>query len=143
MKRQCTYSGCKAVIPYRQRRCEKHEYKSNNKKELVIRHAFYNTTAWKKLSQRLRQQNPVCQKCHKDISYLVDHILEISVSEENALNENNLMCLCRSCHSTKTGVFKRMMAEPQKIYQWCLNNNPNPDLTYLHEWIKNVQRDMQ
>ena len=72
--------------------------------------AFYDSRAWRKLSQWYRKANPLCVKC-TDKGFakrvqIVDHIIPIEDGGES-LATSNLQSLCIPCHNTKTASDKK------------------------------------
>lgn len=72
---------------------------------------FYNSPAWRKvrkafITERVRIDGGMCQKCKDTTGYIVDHITEISPDNINdtsiTLSWSNLQYLCLPCHNTKT-----------------------------------------
>ena len=66
------------------------------------REAFYQSTTWRKCAKDLRAlRHHTCEKCGKP-GWLVHHIVPLTdetVDDSNiALNPDNLMLLCSSCH---------------------------------------------
>lgn len=57
---------------------------------------------WQKLSERYRQQNPLCQECKKidraTSAEEVHHIIPITEAPWLRLEVSNLMALCVECH---------------------------------------------
>ena len=62
---------------------------------------FYAKKEWKELSKTLLKNYPVCEICikegHQSPSKKVHHIVPISKGGSE-LSEENLICLCESCH---------------------------------------------
>ena len=66
---------------------------------------FYNSSAWRKLSDYIREsRNHTCEECGEFASQ-VHHVIEITPSNINntsiTLNEDNLQLLCEDCHNKK------------------------------------------
>ena len=66
---------------------------------------FYNSSAWKKLSEYVRvSRHYICEECGEYGSQ-VHHIIEITPDNINdtsiTLNEKNLQLLCEECHNKK------------------------------------------
>ena len=66
---------------------------------------FYNSSAWKKLSEYIRvSRHYTCEECG-EYGTQVHHIIEITPENINdasiTLNENNLQLLCEECHNKK------------------------------------------
>lgn len=67
-------------------------------------HAFYVSTAWKKLRlEVLEEQNNECQMCKAKGRYraatTVHHIKHVKEFPWLALTKSNLMCVCNECHN--------------------------------------------
>lgn len=84
---------------------------SDRKKQ---RQSLYNNKQWKALSQYMRMENPICQRCNDAITEDVHHILspfEYGLSHAEAmrrlLDPDNLICLCRNCHNILHGNIKK------------------------------------
>ena len=78
------------------------------------RQSLYNNKQWKALSQYMRMENPICQRCNDAITEDVHHILspfEFGISHAEAmrrlLDPDNLICLCRECHNILHGNIKK------------------------------------
>lgn len=73
---------------------------------LSSREGFYLTSEWKRIRDRRRLENPLCQECEKrgilKPMYVVDHIISIEEDPELALHLNNTQSLCVFCHNLKT-----------------------------------------
>ena len=107
-------SRCQCIIPYTEKICDKCKeivgthrsvrdklyYKSRKDKEYQ---AVYNSPRWKKLRARIvARANGLCEVCigTGKISYYDDVHHKIPIKEDisKAYDEDNLICLCRSCH---------------------------------------------
>jgi len=71
---------------------------------------FYNGKQWKKcragyISKRITIDGGLCERCRKNLGYIVDHKKEITPGNINdvsiTLNQNNLSYLCHDCHNKK------------------------------------------
>jgi 5-methylcytosine-specific restriction protein A len=106
-KHACRYPNCPELVAdgaY----CEKHRnqeqqhYNRNVRDEDSKR--FYNSTAWRALSKRQLQREPLCTECLKagraQPAEIADHIVAIKDGGVR-LDEANLQSLCKSCHSRK------------------------------------------
>ena len=63
---------------------------------------------WRKLSQKYRAANPLCE-AHKDLGMylpvdLVDHIVPVHIAPDRRMDTSNLQSLCRACHADKTAA---------------------------------------
>lgn len=60
---------------------------------------------WRKLSERFRDENPLCHDCYKngvtEPSVEVHHVVPISQDRSRRLDVSNLVALCRSCHKAR------------------------------------------
>ena len=54
--------------------------------------------SWTRLSLKLRQNNPLCQRCGIAPSDEVHHIVPLEVNPALKMDPRNLMAVCRSCH---------------------------------------------
>lgn len=65
--------------------------------------AFYNSAAWIKLREMKLNQDPLCQECRKNgrlvPGTVVHHSLDLRLDWTQALDIENLVSLCASCHS--------------------------------------------
>lgn len=70
--------------------------------------SFYNSKAWKgcRASYIATIYDKMCERCHRELGYIVDHIKEITpenIHDPNiTLNHSNLQYLCVECHNVKT-----------------------------------------
>jgi len=62
---------------------------------------------WRKLSERFRKHNPLCQRCNMKgrvtVAEDVHHIKPIRTHPELRLVWDNLMSVCRECHKIIEG----------------------------------------
>lgn len=69
---------------------------------------FYQWSGWKRTSENKKCKDPLCEMCLKkgiltpaeDVHHIIS--LDKVPTLENALDPNNLMSLCKSCHSIIT-----------------------------------------
>lgn len=58
--------------------------------------------AWRKLSERVRKEQPLCQTCEKDGIVTpaedVHHVVPIDEAPWLRLDRSNLMAVCKACH---------------------------------------------
>lgn len=80
---------------------------------------FYRSTAWKKLSRRMMEKNPVCVECLKQgiikKADVIDHIVPIRQDWSRRLDESNLQSLCYRHHNQKTKA-EKAARECKKIH---------------------------
>ena len=104
-KRPCSFPGCGRLTD--DRYCDEHRL-------IAVRH--YNKyqrdpdtkqrygRAWRRIRARYIQAHPLCEQCEKEGRLTpaeeVHHILPLAVGGTH--DENNLMALCKSCHSRIT-----------------------------------------
>lgn len=116
--KQCNHAGCRALVPYTERYCTKHKQALNkyryhkrmyNSDESKYQQ-FYKSTAWRRLSRRFLENNPVCVRCYEQgiirKANVVDHIEEVKDNWSRRLDESNMQPLCYRCHNRKTKVAK-------------------------------------
>lgn len=53
---------------------------------------------WSRLSRALRENSPLCQRCGKEPSAEVHHIVPVAADPRLKLDPRNLMAVCRRCH---------------------------------------------
>lgn len=101
-KRPCSYPGCPELVEGRF--CKKHETQEQRRYERYERNPKtkrrYGRT-WKRIHDRYIHLHPLCEECLKEKKATpaeqVHHILPLSEGGSN--REDNLMALCKSCHS--------------------------------------------
>lgn len=66
---------------------------------------LYRLSAWRHLSDRLRNEHPICQRCGRRLSEHTHHIkspfdfgLDYSERLNRLLDPDNCLCLCAQCH---------------------------------------------
>ena len=73
--------------------------------------SFYKTKEWRDLSKRMLERYPVCQVCGENYSTDVHHRFPVADYPDMALDEDNLLCLCKSCHARITDEERKMRRE--------------------------------
>jgi len=106
-KSPCRFNGCSALTekPY----CEKHkkviDHRYNKYERDSNTYKRY-SNIWRKTRQLYIKQYPVCELCERKNLLIpvqeVHHI--VPLSQGGTHNENNLMGLCKSCHSRITAT---------------------------------------
>jgi 5-methylcytosine-specific restriction enzyme A len=82
------------------------------------RQSFYISSEWRALRLYKIQTQPLCEECLKKEKLVpateVHHIIDVAdlPTMDNALDYNNLMSLCKSCHSIITKQKRRPMWKP-------------------------------
>ncbi len=104
-KRPCSYPGCPKLTDGRF--CEEHQRKENRRYEKydrdpATRHRY--GKVWRRIRDHYIETHPLCEECLKKNKVVaaeeVHHILPLSRGGTH--REDNLMSLCKSCHSTFT-----------------------------------------
>lgn len=103
MKRLCHCGAVVAKTP-----CDKCREK---RRGVSLNHAERYDSKWRRLSERYRHDNPICEDCDKqDIvepATEVHHIIPISDEPERRLDVNNLVSLCHRCHHERHRELRR------------------------------------
>lgn len=112
VKKQCNHAGCKTLIDYRQKYCEKHKAEQTTVKREERKQSegkyfqFYQSRTWRKASCLYRLNHPVCEDCLEEglirKADVVDHIIEIKDDWTKRLDESNFRSLCHAHHNSKT-----------------------------------------
>ena len=104
-KRPCSHPGCPKLTEGRF--CEEHERQENQRYEKFVRDPEAKRRygrAWKRIRDRHAAQHPLCEMCLKNGKVTpteeVHHIVPLSRGGTHA--SDNLMSLCKSCHSEIT-----------------------------------------
>lgn len=116
-RKQCNKAGCRALVDYNEKYCDKHRDKQESMKSVTYSDRkeregkyfmFYKSKAWKHLSYQYRLNHPCCEQCLKSNivrkADVVDHIIEIKDDYSKRLDEENLQSLCHACHNQKTAI---------------------------------------
>ena len=129
IRRLCTHAGCNRFRLEGHSVCEKHladeEAREQRKKEWLSKkynrqhtqsraNDFYRSPEWRKLSRRLLKERPVCEVCGMNYSADVHHRFPVADYPEMALDEDNLMCLCKSCHARITDEERKLRSNRRK-----------------------------
>lgn len=124
--KQCEHPGCRTLVSYDVRYCEKHQHKANVEtyhkrmydSDESKYQKFYRLTAWRKLSRRFLENNPICVKCYQNgvirKADVVDHVIEIRDDWSRRLDESNLQPLCYRHHNRKTGLVRKKREQQTK-----------------------------
>lgn len=104
-KRPCSYPGCPNLTDGRF--CGKHQKQENRRYEKYDRSPEVKkrySRAWKKIRDRHMAQYPLCEMCKKQGRLTpaeeVHHI--IPLPRGGTHDDDNLMSLCKACHSEIT-----------------------------------------
>ena len=101
-KKPCAYPGCPELTDGRY--CAKHQKLINKQYEKYDRNPADRKRyqgEWRKIRDRYIHDHPLCEKCLEEGRFTraehVHHILPLSQGGTN--EEDNLMSVCKSCHS--------------------------------------------
>lgn len=104
-KRPCSYPGCPKLTHGRY--CEEHERLESKRYEKYDRSPDTKRRygrAWKRIRDKFVETHPFCEECYKrgvlTPTEEVHHILPLSRGGTH--DRNNLMALCKPCHSAIT-----------------------------------------
>lgn len=82
---------------------------------------FYASSAWIKVRDRRRAENPICQECERKglirPMKIVDHIQPIDERPDLALDLDNTQSLCEFHHTLKTNADKKRKNQQRKLEQ--------------------------
>ena len=104
-KRPCSFPGCPELTD--DRFCDEHAKQEARRYERygrdpVVKKRYGRT--WKRIRDRYIKSHPLCERCAKDekvtLAEEVHHIKTLAHGGTN--DEDNLMSLCKSCHSCIT-----------------------------------------
>jgi len=104
-KRSCSYPGCPKLTEGRF--CEEHQkaidaHYNKYQRDPATRKRY--GRSWKRIRDRYMAEHPLCEQCQKEGRLTpaeeVHHIAPLSKGGSNAME--NLMSLCKSCHSAIT-----------------------------------------
>ncbi|WP_416729210.1 HNH endonuclease [Fictibacillus sp. JL2B1089] len=97
---------------------------------------FYKSKAWKKCRKLvLIRDNHLCQNCFKKgkltAADMVHHIEELKDKPELALNEDNLISLCNTCHNKEhpDKAYKGKHKKKPKRKIRVIESNANDEVT--------------
>jgi 5-methylcytosine-specific restriction enzyme A len=105
-KSPCSYRGCSKLAD-KGSYCAEHtkkesQYYNKYRRDPKTRKRY--GTEWRKIRARFIKLNPLCEECKKQNRVTpveeVHHIIPLSKGGTHV--ENNLMSLCKSCHSKIT-----------------------------------------
>lgn len=99
--------------------------KRTNSINRVNRQKVYNTSTWKNIRASYLMQHPLCELCLKNDKVKptedIHHILGILKYPDLAYNTDNLLALCKECHSKIHSNHKE--SELENIYYERVANN--------------------
>ena len=104
-KRPCSYPGCRRLTD--SRFCNEHKQVAEHQYNRYLRDPDTNKRygrAWKKIRAYYIQVHPLCEQCEQEGRLTpaeeVHHILPLANGGTH--DDDNLMALCKSCHSRIT-----------------------------------------
>lgn len=104
-KKPCSYPGCPKLT--NDRYCEEHQKVMNdryNKYERPYNSSVRYGASWRKRRNKYIKEHPLCEECLKEgkitVATEVHHI--IPIKDGGTHDYDNLMSLCKSCHSRIT-----------------------------------------
>lgn len=103
-RRGCSHGWCGRLAVDGGRYCEEHTKAANREYERFGRDRESKKNykgAWPKIRKRYIESHPFCEECLKHERLVpVEHVYHIKpLSEGGTHDEDNLMSLCKSCHS--------------------------------------------
>ena len=107
LKHYCPHQGCEELIDINLKHCEKHtdDVKQYDKYRGTSSSRGYNYD-WQRVRTAMLRRTPLCEDCAKTniitIASEVHHIVKVRDDKTKRLDVNNLLCLCKSCHSQRT-----------------------------------------
>jgi 5-methylcytosine-specific restriction endonuclease McrA len=106
-KKLCRQPGCNRLIDSTETYCGDHARAGKKPYENAGRTnaALYNTVRWRKLRNRILNEQPQCSRCgigRNEATLHVHHTIEPRGNEELFFDETNLVPVCESCHRVLT-----------------------------------------
>lgn len=99
----CARPGCPKLVTGASY-CPEHEQTRRQKSPEQKR--FYSSRSWRRTSELIRKQRPVCESCRAKPSKVVDHVN----GDWQDNRPENLQALCTDCNATKTARQHRAKA---------------------------------
>nr|DAV41349.1 MAG TPA: HNH endonuclease [Caudoviricetes sp.] len=100
-KRLTILNGKRTAVDYDSRNEEYTNYNRTRWKYDKDVKRFYNSTVWKRTSQRvLLEANYVCAMCGEE-AIMTDHIISVKQDWSKRLDRNNLQASCKKCNDKK------------------------------------------
>ena len=120
-KRPCSFPGCPNLTS--DRFCEEHQKEEDKRYERYGRDKTAKRKygrAWKRIRDRYIKAHPLCEECLKEGRYTkaeeVHHIKPLSHGGDH--REDNLMALCKPCHSRITAKMDDRWHKKKKVYTY-------------------------
>lgn len=137
MKRKCQRSGCAAICSINDVYCPDHKRVSAPRR-VFDSSWIYKTSRWIRISKAIRNEFPICQKCMKSPTDVVDHIYELRWlnGQDHAYTLDNLMAVCHTCHNIKTKAIARTI----RINQDGIHQPTNQTYNYLSQYCATMDQ---
>ncbi|MGI6256622.1 MAG: HNH endonuclease [Anaerovoracaceae bacterium] len=120
-KSSCSYPGCPNLTE--ERFCEEHQKEEDRRYERYGRDKVAKRKygrAWKRIRDRYINAHPLCEQCLKEGRYTkaeeVHHINPLSRGGDH--RDDNLMALCKPCHSRITAEMDDRWHKKNKEYTY-------------------------
>lgn len=124
MNHPCRHPGCPSLV--QSGYCQKHAHKAQDVRKdydrkrkldpiLARNAAFRSSPEWQRLRKRKLSYDPLCQDPHgihkrvndTESAVDIDHIEGLTEAWDKRADWDNLMSLCRRCHSIKEQAHRR------------------------------------
>ena len=123
MARACRWPGCPALLPA-SGYCPRHAARgaaldversaaAARPRRRTDADRLRSSAAWQRLRAEVRRDEPVCQRCRREFSAEVHHVVPVDVDPGRSLDRANLRALCRACHE----VEEREIARGRTTYR--------------------------
>lgn len=103
-KSPCRYSGCPNLTDDSSGYCDKHKSLAPKRYFRNYKHTERYGYQWRKIRAFFLSENPLCEMCKREGRYTdateIHHVVPLSEGGTNDFE--NLMPLCKSCHSRIT-----------------------------------------
>ncbi len=104
----CPAAGCRTIVRGGGR-CERHQKQQRSNKQYEKRRGSFRergyTTSWTNLSERYRQEHPLCVPClaqgRVKPAQCVDHIIPVGCCPQLVLDWDNCQSACTHCNTQK------------------------------------------
>ena len=100
--KRCPAPGCRAMV--RGGRCEKHQARPSEAGQ--VKDQWCSNKRWRKMRDQFVMEHPLCYDCFKTgrttAAMEVHHVESRQDAPDRAYDVDNLMALCKSCHSKRT-----------------------------------------
>ena len=122
---------CGKLIDYKKRYCKNCEIKKHEEKLQAQKNydrnyrdkesdLFYHSKSWRTKREQIKHRdNGLCKVClmNKRIknSDMVHHIVELKEDRTKGLDDDNLICLCTSCHATIHALYSKSSKDKARV----------------------------